>query len=241
MILFYGLYSIFVWFVVIFLTVFLVTLGLFPLMIGKNAYLTLARVWAKGIMLACGVSATIEGMEQLDPKKNYVFMGNHQSYADIFLLLSVIDKRFLFMAKEELFKIPVFGFGIKAIGLIPINRGESRDALKSLFEAAKKIQEGYSVLLFPEGTRSPDGEMLPFKRGAFTLAVRTGHNIAPFILEGTKEVLPKGSFIFKPFRKVRMRFLETVSPEGVKDRELLQIIRERMEHEQKELRDSRAG
>ena len=241
MILFYGLYSIFVWFVVIFLTVFLVTLGLFPLMIGKNAYLTLARVWAKGIMLACGVSATIEGMEQLDPKKNYVFMGNHRSYADIFLLLSVIDKRFLFMAKEELFKIPVFGFGIKAIGLIPINRGESRDALKSLFEAAKKIQEGYSVLLFPEGTRSPDGEMLPFKRGAFTLAVRTGHNIAPFILEGTKEVLPKGSFIFKPFRKVRMRFLETVSPEGVKDRELLQIIRERMEHEQKELRDSRAG
>ncbi|MGD9808714.1 MAG: lysophospholipid acyltransferase family protein [Deferribacterales bacterium] len=241
MIIFYALYSVFVWFVVIFLTVFLVTLGLFPLMVGKNAYLTLARIWAKGIMLSCCASTKIEGMEKLDPDKNYVFMGNHQSYADIFFLLSIMDKRFLFMAKEELFKIPVFGFAIKSIGLIPINRGESRDALKSLFEAARKIQEGYSVLLFPEGTRSADGEMLPFKRGAFTLAVRTGHNIAPFMLEGTMDVLPKGSFIFKPFRKIRIRFLDTVSPEGLKDRELLDMIRERMEHEQKELRDSRAG
>lgn len=77
--------------------------------------------------------------------------GNHQSYIDIFLLLAIIDKKFLFMAKEELFKIPMFGFAIKALGIIPINRGgESRDALKSLFEAAKKIQDGYSVLLFPE-------------------------------------------------------------------------------------------
>lgn len=240
MIIFNMIYSIFVWAVVISLTVVLVVFGMIPLLFGKNIYFTLARIWAKGIMLACGVSVDIEGMENLNPEKNYVFMGNHQSYADIFLLLSVIDKSFLFMAKEELFKIPVFGFGIRAIGLIPINRGESRDALKSLFEAAKKIQEGYSVLLFPEGTRSKDGDMLPFKRGAFTLAVRTGHNIAPFILEGTKEVLPKGSFVFRPFKRVKIRFMDTVSPDGMKDRDLLTMIRERMESEQKELRDSRA-
>jgi len=236
-----AVYSLIVWIVLALQTVVLVLIGLVPLLFGKNIYMDLARIWAKINLTMLAVSYKVEGLENLDKSKNYVFMGNHQSYVDIFLLLAVIDKHFLFMAKEELFKIPAFGFAIKTLGLIPINRGESRDALKSLFAAAKKIQEGYSVLLFPEGTRSKDGEMLPFKRGAFTLAVRTGHNIAPFILEGTGKALPKNSFFARPFQKVKIRFLEPVCPEGMKDRELLTTIRERMESEQKELRDSWAG
>jgi len=235
------IWSLFVWPLLAFQTVFLVTVGALPLIFGKNVYLELARVWAKVNMLIFAVRYDIEGMEHLDPEKNYVFMGNHQSYVDIFLLLNIIDKRFLFMAKEELFKIPFFGFAIKSIGLIPINRGESRDALKSLFAAAKKIQEGYSVLLFPEGTRSDGEEMLPFKRGAFTLAVRTGHQIAPFVLEGTGRALAKKSFLVNPFQKVKVRFLEPMSPEGMKDRELLKVIREKMEVEQKDLRSTWSG
>jgi len=236
------LYSIIIWPVFIFITVFLVVVGALFLPFGKNYYFELARIWAKINMILFAVRYEVEGMEKLDIKnKNYVFMGNHQSYVDIFLMLSLIDRKFLFMAKEELFRIPVFGFAIKSLGLIPINRGESRDALKSLFEAARKIQQGYSVLLFPEGTRSDDGVMLPFKRGAFTLAVRTGQEIAPFLLEGTGESLKKKSFIIRPFKKVKVRFLEPVNPEGLKDREMMTLIRERMENEQKELRGAGAG
>ncbi|PLX69808.1 MAG: 1-acyl-sn-glycerol-3-phosphate acyltransferase [Denitrovibrio sp.] len=232
------IYSIFVWPALALCTLFLVTIGAVFLIFGKNIFFTLAKVWAKANTLIFSVRYDIEGMEKIDPSKNYVFMGNHQSYVDIFLLLAIVNKDFLFMAKEELFKIPVFGFGIKALGIIPINRGESRDALKSLFEAAKKIQEGYSVMLFPEGTRSPDGDMLPFKRGAFVLAVRTGLEIAPFVLEGTRNSLSKGSFLANPFQKVKVRFMDPVSPDGLKDRDLLALIRERMEVEQKDLRDS---
>ena len=232
------IYSVFVWPALALNTVILSCIGAVCLLFGKNIFFGLAKLWAKINMLIFAVRYDIEGMEKLDPNKNYVFMGNHLSYVDIFLLLAIINKDFLFMAKEELFKIPFFGFAIRALGIIPINRGESRDALKSLFAAAKKIQDGYSVLLFPEGTRSPDGEMLPFKRGAFTLAVRTGHDIAPFVLEGTERSLAKGSFLANPFQKVRVRFLDPVSPGGLKDRDLLVLIRERMEDEQKELRDS---
>jgi len=235
------LYSAFVWPALALSTFFLVTIGAVFLLFGKNIFFTLAKIWGRINVLIFTVRYDIEGMEKIDPSKNYVFMGNHQSYIDIFLLLAIINKKMLFMAKEELFKIPVFGFGIRALGIIPINRGESRDALKSLFEAAKKIQEGYSVLLFPEGTRSSDGEMLPFKRGAFVLAVRTGHEIAPFVLEGTERALAKGSFLANPFQKVKVRFLEPVSPDGQKDRDLLVMIRERMENEQKELRSTWAG
>jgi 1-acyl-sn-glycerol-3-phosphate acyltransferase len=240
MIIFNIMYSVFAWLSLVFITVVLVTIGAVFLVFGKNIFPLLAKIWAWLNIRAFGVRWRAEGLENLEKGKNYVFMGNHQSYVDIFLLLTVLDQHFLFMAKEELFKIPVFGFGIKAIGLIPINRGESRDALKSLFEAARKIQEGHSVLLFPEGTRSKDGVMLPFKRGAFTLAVRTGLQIAPFVLDGTSEALPKSSFLVRPFRKVRVRFLPPVSPDGLKDRDLLEIIREKMENEQRELRSSGA-
>lgn len=235
------IYSLFVWPLLALNTVVLVVIGMVPLMFGVNIYMGLARLWAKINMLIYTVRTRVEGLEKLDKNKNYVFMGNHLSYVDIFFLLSIIEQNVIFMAKEELFKIPVFGFGVRALGLVPINRGESKDALKSLFEAAKKIQSGYSVILFPEGTRSGDGNMLPFKRGAFTLAVRTGLEIAPFVLEGTSDTLKKGSFLAKPFRKARVRFLDPVSPKGMKDRELLDLIRERMEIEQRELRGAGTG
>jgi len=237
------LYSPIAWILFVLSTVLLAVAG-FPktiLGIGKSPYFFISKIWGRLSLLIFAVRLEVEGLEKIDPEKNYVFMGNHQSYVDIFTMLSIIDKDFLFMAKRELFKIPFFGFAIKRMGLIPIDRGESREALKSLFEAAKKIQEGYSVLLFPEGTRNNEPEMLPFKRGAFVLASRTGQEIAPFLLEGSGESLPKSSFRIRPFKKVKVRFLDPVDPKGMKDREMLETIRERMESEQRELRRTRAG
>lgn len=235
------IYSLIVWILFIILTVVCVAVGVLPLIFGVNVYLQLARFWARVSSAMFLVKYEVDGMEKIKPDTNYVFMGNHQSYVDIFSMLALIDKNFVFMAKRELFKIPVFGFAIKHMGLVPIDRGESRESLKSLFEAAKMIQNGYSVLLFPEGTRSDDGNMLPFKRGAFTLAVRTGQDIVPFVIEGSGRVLKKNGFIINPFKTVRIRFLDPVSPTGVKDREMMDIIRERMEDARKELGSLGAG
>lgn len=235
------IYSLIVWILFIILTVVCVAVGVLPLIFGVNVYLQLARFWARVSSAMFLVKYEVDGMEKIKPDTNYVFMGNHQSYVDIFSMLALIDKNFVFMAKRELFKIPVFGFAIKHMGLVPIDRGESRESLKSLFEAAKMIQNGYSVLLFPEGTRSDDGNMLPFKRGAFTLAARTGQDIVPFVIEGSGRVLKKNGFIINPFKTVRIRFLDPVSPTGVKDREMMDIIRERMEDARKELGSLGAG
>lgn len=233
------IYSLIVWVLFGLMTGVLVAFGVPFVLLGKNPFFFLARLWGRLSSYLFLVRYEIEGLDKIKPDKNYVFMGNHQSYVDIFSMVMIINKNFLFMAKRELFGIPVFGYAIKHMGLIPIDRGESRESLKSLFDAAKKIQEGYSVLLFPEGTRSPDGVMLPFKRGAFTLAVRTNHEILPFVIEGSGRVLKKGGTIISPFRTVRIKFLDPISPDGIKDREMLELIRERMENAQKEL--SRAG
>ncbi|WP_303850449.1 1-acyl-sn-glycerol-3-phosphate acyltransferase [Seleniivibrio woodruffii] len=236
-----AIYSLFVWITFGLTTAFLTVCGVPFVIVGKNPFFYLARLWAKISSKLFLVRYEVQGLEKIEPDKNYVFMGNHQSYVDIFSMISIIDKDFLFMAKRELFSIPFFGYAIKHMGLIPIDRGESRESLKSLFDAAKKIQEGYSVLLFPEGTRSEDGVMLPFKRGAFTLAVRTGQQIIPFVIDGSGKVMKKGAFIINPFRKVRICFLDPVSPDGIKDREMVDIIRARMEDAQKELSGAGTG
>lgn len=235
------IYSLIVWVLFGLMTALLVLMGVPFVIMGKNPFFFLAKLWGRLSSYLFLVRYKVEGLEKIRPDKNYVFMGNHQSYVDIFSMVMIIDKQFLFMAKRELFKIPVFGYAIKHMGLIPIDRGESRESLKSLFDAAKKIQDGYSVLLFPEGTRSEDGVMLPFKRGAFTLAVRTNHEILPFVIEGSGKVLKKGGTIINPFRTVKIKFLDPVSPDGIKDRDMLELIRARMEDAQKELSCSGAG
>lgn len=235
------IYSLIVWVLFGLMTALLVLMGVPFVIMGKNPFFFLAKLWGRLSSYLFLVRYKVEGLEKIRPDKNYVFMGNHQSYVDIFSMVMIIDKQFLFMAKRELFKIPVFGYAIKHMGLIPIDRGESRESLKSLFDAAKKIQDGYSVLLFPEGTRSEDGVMLPFKRGAFTLAVRTNHEILPFVIEGSGKVLKKGGTIINPFRTVKIKFLDPVSPDGIKDRDMLELIRTRMEDAQKELSCPGAG
>ncbi len=186
----------------------------------------MSRIWAWMLLLYLGVRIETEGLEKLDKNTHYVFMGNHLSYADIFVLLHVLSERqFLFMAKKELFKIPLFGFAIKKIGMIPIEREDRKDGLKSLLSAAKKISEGYSVLLFPEGTRSSNGKLGSFKRGAFVLAGRTGNKIAPFIIRGTSNAVPKHGFRVYPFKTVHLKFLQPMDSGGMKDKELLEHVR----------------
>jgi 1-acyl-sn-glycerol-3-phosphate acyltransferase len=155
-----------------------------------TTYHRLALLWSKGCLLAAGIRLTVEGTEHLPHDRPLIFMGNHQSYFDVPVLFRATPLPFTWLAKEELFRIPVFGHSIRAAGYIPINRGNGRDSLKSLNRAAELVKAGRSVAIFPEGTFTRDGNLLPFKRGGFILAAMSGVPIAPFTISGAMKVNP---------------------------------------------------
>lgn len=150
------------------------------------------RLWARTICRLAGVRVRLSGTENLRPDRNYIFVGNHVSQFDIFSFQGYFPHDFRWVAKKELFRIPVFGAAMRRAGLISIDRAKGRDALKSLNQAAERIAQGTSVLIFPEGTRSPSGELQPFKTGAVTLAIKAGVPVVPIGFTGSRDILPKG-------------------------------------------------
>ena len=119
-------------------------------------------------------------------------MSNHQSNFDIFALLAAMPRQIHWIAKKELFDIPLFGPSMRRGGYIPLDRGDGRKALQSMDEAAATIHQGKSVVLFPEGTRTPDGNLLPFKRGGFILARKAAVPVVPVTINGSGKINPAG-------------------------------------------------
>ncbi len=201
----------------------------------------LARLWANSILWVSRVRVTVTGAEKLDPHKSYIYMPNHQSNADIPLLLGRLPVQFRWLAKAELFKIPIFGRAMQGVGYISIDRSDRKSAFKSLERAARTIRNGTSVLIFPEGTRSRDGRILPFKKGGFVLSVDAGVPIVPIIIRGTRQIIPKGHFLIRP-APVIMEILDPVETADytrkTKD-ELLERIRSRLiDNYEKERREA---
>lgn len=155
-------------------------------------------VWARLILLVCGVKLHVDGREHLDPKQAYIFMPNHQSVADIPVIYVALAHQFRWVAKVELFKIPIFGKALERCGYISIDRTNRKAAFASLKEAIRKISQGTSVLIFPEGTRSDDGTILPFKKGGFVMAVEAKALIAPVVISGTRSIMSKGRLRVTP-------------------------------------------
>jgi len=174
----------------------------------------LAAWWAKSICVAAGVSVSVTGTEKLASGKPYIFAANHQSQFDIFALQGFLGVDFRWLAKKELFQVPIWGPAMRKAGYIPVDRSRGRQALKSLNEAAQKIAAGTSVIIFPEGTRTPNGIMQDFKAGAMVLAIKSGVDIVPVAIKGTYEILPKGKLLMKP-GKVTIR---VGKPIATKDR-----------------------
>jgi len=150
-----------------------------------------ARLWGKTALLANRVRVKIEGMEQLNGKGPYIFMSNHQGSYDIFALLGHLPYQFKWLAKKELFSIPFFGWTMAAAGYIRIDREGTRETVEAMNDAAQKIRDGMSVVIFPEGSRSPDGSIQPFKKGGFTLAIKSGVPIVPIAISGSRDIMPK--------------------------------------------------
>jgi 1-acyl-sn-glycerol-3-phosphate acyltransferase len=156
-----------------------------------RAYALHARLWARIALALNGVAVTVTGTEHL-PDGPVIFMCNHQSNFDILSLLAAMPRQIHWIAKKELFEIPVFGPSMRRGGYIPLDRSDGRRALQSMDEAAATIHRGKSVVLFPEGTRTEDGTLLPFKRGGFILARKAAVPVIPVTINGSGRVNPAG-------------------------------------------------
>jgi 1-acyl-sn-glycerol-3-phosphate acyltransferase len=187
-----------------------------------------AKVWGKIALLANRVKVRVEGMEHLNGKGPYLFMSNHQGFYDIFALLGHLPYQFKWLAKKELFSVPFLGWTMAAVGYISIDRGGTRNTVEAMNEAAQKIRDGMSVVIFPEGSRSPDGSIQPFKKGGFTLAIKSKVPIVPIAISGSRDIMPKDKLTATPgeIRILVGHPIETANC-SLKDREsLMKNVRE---------------
>jgi 1-acyl-sn-glycerol-3-phosphate acyltransferase len=158
-----------------------------------NTQHRLARIWARTLLAFGFIRVRTEGLEHLDRKQTYVFVANHSSYMDIPAILSELPFQFRFFAKKGLYRIPFMGSHLKRAGHLPVDRTNARNSLKSMSEGARIIaQRHVSVLLFPEGGRSPQG-LRAFKEGAAYIAIKAGVPVVPMALIGMRARLPMGS------------------------------------------------
>lgn len=181
-----------------------------------------------GIRVA-GVRVEVVGRQNLDPAQPYLFMANHVSNIDPPLLTPLLERRISVLAKIELFRIPIFGTAMRLAGFVPVDRGKREAAIDSVREAVRVMQSGMSMLVYPEGTRSPDGKLLPFKKGPFHLAMDAGIPVLPITMVGLYETWPKGKFRLTP-GTVTVIFHPAIDPKQIGDRDrLMMAVRDAIE------------
>ncbi|NQU17572.1 MAG: 1-acyl-sn-glycerol-3-phosphate acyltransferase [Candidatus Saganbacteria bacterium] len=177
---------------------------------GSKTFRQSAKTWAKLIVFASGTKVKIEGIENIPKNEPLVFVSNHQSAADILILLAAIPRLFRYVIKKELFNIPVFGAYLRWADHMPLDRGAGAKAVKSLTKAEDFLKENGSVLIFPEGTRSGGHELIPFKKGSMFLIFNTKARVVPIALDGSYKIISKGSIFVNP-AKVTVRFGKPLS------------------------------
>jgi 1-acyl-sn-glycerol-3-phosphate acyltransferase len=170
-----------------------------------------ARAWARSLLLVSGIRVTVEGLEYIRSDGSYVLASNHASYMDTPVVMASIPVQFRFLAKRGLFQIPLLGTHLGQAGHIPVPREDPRASVRTMQLAAETIvRRRISMLIFPEGGRSLDGVLQPFKEGAAYIAIRAGAPIVPLVLIGTHDVLPMHSSIVRPGR-VALRILPPIA------------------------------
>lgn len=187
----------FVLLVILSLTGALLSLASAPFDRSGDAVVALARLWSRALLWTAGVALRVTFEAPLDPKQPYVFMANHLSTVDIWALFVALPMKIRFIAKKQLGRIPIFGWAMAVGRFIFIDRQNPLAARRSIDQAAERIRTGSSVAIFPEGTRSRDGLLGPFKKGGFHLAMQAGVPIVPVGIRGAREVMPRGSLILR--------------------------------------------
>ncbi len=178
-----------------------------------------AKLQARNLARLCGVKIVVRGLEHLGDGP-YIFTPNHQSHFDIAALLGYLPGNNRFAAKKELFNEPILGPVMRTLGMIPIDRDDTEASLDRLRALERR---NFSVVIFPEGTRSRDGELLPFKKGAFVAAIELGIPVVPVVCRGSSEIMPKGAYLSIVPGTVEIDILEPIPTKGLgyDDRERL--------------------
>lgn len=182
-----------------------------PLTLSADASIWMAReLWAPVFLRIGGARIIVKGQEHVDPERPTIYVSNHQSTIDIPILLRAIPVNFRFVAKAQLKWVPFLGWYLWLAGHILIDRGNSKAAIASLDKGARQIRSGTSIVVFPEGTRSDDGRILPFKKGPFLLALKAGVHVVPVTIEGTGEMMPKNSWNVRKNRELYVTLGEPI-------------------------------
>jgi 1-acyl-sn-glycerol-3-phosphate acyltransferase len=175
---------------------------------------TLYRVGIAGGRLAlwlAGIRVEVHGAEKIPHGRPAIYLANHQSNCDPPVVITCLPP-VLVMAKKEFFKVPVLGRAITLRGFIPVDRKNREQAHEAVDRAVAAMKAGHSFMAYPEGTRSPDGRLRPFKKGVFVLAVKSGALVVPISVSGATKVMPKGQFVIRPSR-VRVTFHDPIPAE----------------------------
>ena len=197
---------------------------------------SISALWSRMVLLLAGVNVDVRGLENLPSGGPVILASNHQGIFDIPALLGYLPLQFRWVAKQSLFKIPIIGWTMRLAGYIGIDREHAGKAYRSIEEAAERIKQGTSVLIFPEGTRNPGDRLLPFKRGGFWLAARSEVPIVPIAIKGTRDIMKKGTLLIQP-SSVKVSIGSPIQTRGVEDRELRVRTKEAIERELKRIGD----
>ena len=187
------------------------------------------KLWARIALRAAGVDVVLHGLEHVPEGEPHIYVSNHVSWFDVLALAAALP-HYRFVAKAEIFGVPIFGRGALAVGTIPIERENRKAAFESYKVAADRIREGASVVVYPEGTRGREYALRPFKKGPFVLAIAAKAPVVPVLVFGAREVMRKGSFRVHS-NTVHVHFLESVETEGLgydQRHEVMRTVWERM-------------
>jgi 1-acyl-sn-glycerol-3-phosphate acyltransferase len=198
-------------------------IGLFLLTKKEGAIFKPVRFFVRMGLLLVGVKVKVTGLEKLDPKQPYIFTPNHQSFIEVPLFVTYLDRYPGYLAKKEVFKYPIFGYGISLIKVVPIDRSNSIAAVENAKAATENIRQGKSYMVYPEGTRSKDGKLQPFKKGAFMMAIDAGVPIVPVTISGATKIMPKGEIKVTP-STVHITIHEPISTKGYSKENIAELM-----------------
>lgn len=165
---------------------------------GDAAVKGVALQWAQNMCRRCDVQVRVAGAERVDWDKPLVLVSNHQSHYDIPVIMAGLGRAFGFLTKSELFRVPAFGRVLRKLGCVSIDRRDQGNARSALAEGARRVRDGAQLVVFPEGTRTSDGTLQPFKKGPFFLIQEAGVAAVPIAISGTFRVLPKHARVVRP-------------------------------------------
>jgi 1-acyl-sn-glycerol-3-phosphate acyltransferase len=203
-----------VWVLAALWSVFWITIAMVVSVFSSETALAMARlIWVRPVLWMVGVRLQLEPMPDLDWKRPYLFAMNHQSTLDIPVVVAALPVQPRFVSKQSMARVPFFGWYMRRTGMVFVDRSNRTRAIESLRLAGERIRAGASIFIFPEGTRSHERKILPFKKGPFALALEAGVPIVPVVIEGTGEALPANAWTARP-GTVRVKVGRPISTGG---------------------------